>query len=59
MKTYNIVMEDAIYAMNQWGKIAHSTFDANEEIALIKMNPCLNFLQKRKLIKIIKKANIK
>ncbi len=56
MKIPNITMEDAMYATNQWARVAHSTFDANEEIALIKMNPCLSFLQKRKLIRIIKKS---
>lgn len=56
MKIPNVTMEDTMYAMNQWAKVAHSTFDANEEIALIKMNPCLSFLQKRKLIRIIKKS---
>lgn len=56
MKIPNITMEDAMYATNQWARIAHSTFDANEEIVLIKMNPCLSFLQKRKFIRIIKKS---
>lgn len=52
---FGVTSDQAISAFEKIASIARSVYDPDMEIALIRSNPSLNFFQKRRLIREIRK----